>query len=326
MAITRPDTIPTVWASGETGIYLNYPIPQTGSGAGGVANWFLGFPPQTFGLGSIPPAGGDMNGVLNILSANLRWVNLGRAPIIDATLSTALGGYSAGSVIELDGLYGYVVSTVDNNTFNPNSGPAGNWAGFGGTLALSGNFSRAVTGTADAIVMNPVLPITTSRSGTRILFLAASTNTSAVTLDAGNGVVNLVNNANGPLAAGDIIAGSYYEAVYDSTWPAWLLTAPVPSQAGSTLFTGCHDVSGSRALGGGPYTNSTNKPMFVSVSVVNGGAAANLSGVVNGTTVVEQGQAAASALYAISFMVPAGATYTASVSSGGTIAFWTETY
>ena len=90
-----------------------------------------------------------------------------------------------------------------------------------------------------------------------------------------------------------------------------------------SLFSTQHDQTLSRVLGT-VYTNTTGKPMHVSVSVVNGGAASNLTLIVNGITQTEQGQASPGAVYQVSGIIPNGATYEATISSGGTLNSWVE--
>jgi hypothetical protein len=60
--------------------------------------------------------------------------------------------------------------------------------------------------------------------------------------------------------------------------------------------------------------------------VTNGGAASNLDIFVAGTSIATQGQAATGASYSVNGIIPAGATYKATISSGGTLNNWTEVY
>jgi hypothetical protein len=332
MSITRPATIQNAWASTASGGYINT-VPQTGSGVGGAANWQLGFPPTTFGVGAIPPNGADINGGLNVISANIQWTNAGMPPVFDSVLSAAIGGYPKGAVLCLaDGLT-YVISVVANNTANPNSAGVGplsgsNWFPFGGPLAGAGNTGYDFGSSANARVVAMPLPQTQNIPGTVGIIVSSYANTGAVTLNCGGGALPLLNNVGGALVANDIVVGMVYHVALHQSGSSWIILNPVTSQLNATalgLFAAQHIVTGSRVLGT-TYTNSTGKPMMVMVSVTNGGAASNLAGIVAGVTGVTQGQAASGAIYSISFVVGVGLTYSATISSGGTLLTWAETY
>lgn len=85
--------------------------------------------------------------------------------------------------------------------------------------------------------------------------------------------------------------------------------------SGGTLLTvgtpqTWQDVTGSRAIAGGPYTNSTGRPIKVSVYGTNSNVNGAMGGQVNGVTIAV-GSAASSVggNVSIQFDVPDGATY-----------------
>ncbi|NNM68926.1 MAG: hypothetical protein HKM00_02970 [Gallionella sp.] len=87
------------------------------------------------------------------------------------------------------------------------------------------------TGVANAyvIALNPAIAAYTN--GMVVRARVANANTGASTLNAGGGVVPLVNDVGSPLASGDLPAGSVFAAAYDSALNKFLITSLVPSQA-----------------------------------------------------------------------------------------------
>jgi hypothetical protein len=86
--------------------------------------------------GGVPPAGRDMNGILNQLSSHQVWLNAGMIYKFDATLATAIGGYKTGAIIQTDdGLSAYICVT-NNNSNNPNSVLTG-WMPYAGQALIN---------------------------------------------------------------------------------------------------------------------------------------------------------------------------------------------
>ena len=81
-----------------------------------------------------------------------------------------------------------------------------------------------VTGTADALVATYAVAPTLGE-GLRILLTAASTNaTTTPTLDVNStGATTIVQEDGTAVEAGDIVAGGYYDLVYDATNTVWVL-------------------------------------------------------------------------------------------------------
>ena len=126
-------------------IPANFPIPfASGAGAGyvraipeasqigiqnGAASLTDGFPPNCFipvEAGGSWPFGQDFNGVLQQITAWLRWLQAGAPVSWDSAFSTAIGGYPYRAVVASTVTPGLLWrSTVDNNTTNPDTGGAG---------------------------------------------------------------------------------------------------------------------------------------------------------------------------------------------------------
>lgn len=120
----------------------------------GAASFTDGFPPLTMtplAAGGVPPYGADFNGILNFLSAAVRWGQAGGRYPFDADFSTAVGGYPKGAVLAAAAGNGSWLNLVDNNTTNPDAGGA-NWAALGAGIAST---PQAQAMTDDTVLMTP---------------------------------------------------------------------------------------------------------------------------------------------------------------------------
>lgn len=120
----------------------------------GLASFTDGFPPLTMtplAAGGVPPYGQDFNGILNFLSAAIRWEQAGAPYFYDAAFSTAIGGYPKGTVLAATSGNGSWLNLVDNNTTNPDSGGA-NWVARGAGIATT---AQAQAKTDDTVLLTP---------------------------------------------------------------------------------------------------------------------------------------------------------------------------
>ena len=86
------------------------------------------------------------------------------------------------------------------------------------------------TGAANAYVVALTPAITAYTDGLQILIKIAHANTGASTINAGGGVVPLVNNLGAPFAAGDLQAGGVIEVMYVAAAAKFYVTSMVLSQ------------------------------------------------------------------------------------------------
>ncbi|MGJ0579058.1 hypothetical protein ACR71G_13415, partial [Xenorhabdus bovienii] len=108
-------------------------IPDTATEktkSGGNAAYDSGFPPSTMtpiSAGGIPPHGKDFNGLLNDITAALRYLQSGGLYTFNAEFCQAIRGYSAGAVVL--GADGKKIwwNTVDGNMTDPDSTAAAGW-------------------------------------------------------------------------------------------------------------------------------------------------------------------------------------------------------
>jgi hypothetical protein len=115
----------------------------------GAASLTDGFPPLTFtplASGGVPPAGADFNGILNAITAVQQWQSAGGSFTFNSAFSTSIGGYPKGAtLISTSGDTNWL-STVDNNTTDPDSTGSAGW------VSLDAYGIGAVTGLTNANV------------------------------------------------------------------------------------------------------------------------------------------------------------------------------
>lgn len=118
----------------------------------GAASLADGFPPLTMtpvAAGGVPPSGRDLNGILNLLSANTQWANAGGPATWNSAFCASIGGYPKGAVLESSGGQILWLNQSDNNTTNPDStdGSATGWVSLAayGVATVSGLTNANVT-------------------------------------------------------------------------------------------------------------------------------------------------------------------------------------
>lgn len=104
----------------EYGIKNPIPSASTGTYLASVAEGFPEITQKPIADGGIPPAGGDLNGMLNLLSQFYFFNQNGGRYTFDENVSTAIGGYPKNAVLWYSGANGttQVVSNIEDNTQN----------------------------------------------------------------------------------------------------------------------------------------------------------------------------------------------------------------
>lgn len=149
---SAPAQLVLPWGNGDSSKTNPIPVPSQQGITPGAASWTDGFPPlcaTPVSSGGLPPTKADMNGGLYQMSAVDVWSCAGGGYPYSSAFSTAIGGYPKGArVLKATGL-GYWLSTVDNNTSDPDTGGAG-WVSMSllqkqdGLLAQTASFTGRV--------------------------------------------------------------------------------------------------------------------------------------------------------------------------------------
>lgn len=141
MAVTRPVNLQKPFAN--TGGKNTIPNASQIGITAGLASYEDGFPPLTrtpLAAGGVPPFGQDMNGILFALSQHTLFMNSGGQYRFDNALSTALGGYDIGVVLQDNNGVNSYINILANNTTNFNTTPAAigvSWLPFSGPIVAS---------------------------------------------------------------------------------------------------------------------------------------------------------------------------------------------
>lgn len=134
--MTNPTLITTPFAeNGDKNI-----IPESVGANPQNATMQAGFPPitqQKISEGGIPPERNDFNGILNLYGQHIVHQNKGLSYEFDQAFADQIGGYPLGAELVLSDGLTKVVSTIPNNTSNPNSSMSG-WSLLSSSAIQSG--------------------------------------------------------------------------------------------------------------------------------------------------------------------------------------------
>ena len=168
--------------------------------ANGRASLTDGFVPLNFtpiAGGGTPYFGQDLNGILNQVSAGVRWLQAGGLPTYDATFAVAIGGYPNGAMILNAAKLQFNISTADNNLTNPDAA-AGVFTGVisGTNLTITGVTSGVVTvgqilSGAGITANTQITAMVTGTGGNGTYTVSASQTVSSTTITA-SGAANWV--------------------------------------------------------------------------------------------------------------------------------------
>ena len=293
----NPDLIPEPFAqSGDKN-----PIPLERAIADPVyrASWKAGFPPDTRlpkDVGGEAPDGLDFNGVLNILSQAVVFLQKGNAYQFDA----ALAPYPIGALVRSNDNLTTYQSTVVSNSNNPNSNMSG-WRVYNGSGFIVDNL--------------------TTNDGTKALSAAQGkvlqdNKLEANKVGAANGVASLDTNTKVPIAqlpnaSTTAIGAVQLNNTLTSVSTSQALTAAQAKVLGDRDFgigQTWQDVKSFRSSGI-PYTNNTGRPIQVH-AVLHDTNGAGLTVTVNGVDIINHPyDLPAGMFYPLSFVVPVGHTY-----------------
>ena len=214
MSLTVPSKISIPFAESGSRNVINANL-EAGD-ASNKATYTYGFPQITMtpkASGGLPPFGRDMNGILYSVTAMLQYMQAGGQYTYDASFAAAIGGYNQGALVQQADLSGLWVSTVDNNTSNPET------SGSGWMPLDSGSYSFNVT-TANITLTNgqaahPVLIVGGTLTGSRIIFVPTFRQIWTIINNTNRGSYTLtIKTANG---TGVTLSNSVEQVVCDGT-------------------------------------------------------------------------------------------------------------
>lgn len=146
---SQPKLLPIPFA--DAGSKQDIPNDSQVGIAAGRASYNDGFPPLTrtpLAAGGVPPFGTDFNGVLNDITAAIRWSQAGACYPFNTAFNSAVSGYPKGARIPNSSLDGFWLNTVDGNTTNPEN----TTAAITGWVPSDNYGSTAITGLAGTAV------------------------------------------------------------------------------------------------------------------------------------------------------------------------------
>lgn len=299
----NPDLIPEPFAqSGDKN-----PIPLERAIADPIyrASWKAGFPPDTRlpkDLGGEAPDGLDFNGVLNILSQAVVFLQKGNAYQFDA----ALAPYPIGALVRSNDNLTTYQSTVPNNSNNPNSNMAG-WRVYNGSGFIVDNLTtndsaKALSAAQGKVLQDNKLEANKVGAANGVASLDANTKVPVVQLPNASttaiGAVQL-NNTLTSVSTSQALAAAQGKALNDKMLGV-----------GQTW----QNVTSSRSVGV-TYTNNTGKPIQVMINH-NFGQYGSIT--IGG---IELPMADGDTYSFFNFVVPNGSTYRI---NNGAVVVWAE--
>lgn len=310
----NPDLIPEPFAqSGDKN-----PIPLERAIADPIyrASWKAGFPPDTRlpkDLGGEAPDGLDFNGVLNILSQAVVFLQKGNAYQFDVSMAP----YPIGALVRSNDNLTTYQSTVPNNSNNPNSNMSG-WRVYNGSGFIVDNLTTNDSAKALSAKQGKTL------QDNKIETTARGTADGVASLDANKKVpVAQLPNAS-TTAIGAVQLNNTLTSVSTSQ-AATAAQAKVLNEKMLGVGQTWQDMTLVRVLGE-TYTNNTTRPIFVSILVKGSASSADgLSIHVDDALVISLANFGENAHSQTTCIVPAGSTYRASATSAPlNVTMWSE--
>ena len=252
----NPDLIPEPFA--QSGDKNPIPLERAISDPVYRASWKAGFPPDTRlpkDLGGEAPDGLDFNGVLNILSQAVVFLQKGNAYQFDASLAP----YPIGALVRSNDNLTTYQSTVVSNSNNPNSNMTG-WRVYSGSGFIVDNLTTNDSAKALSAAQGKVLQDNKLEENK---------------VGAANGVASLDANTKVPVvqlpnASTTAIGAVQLNNTLTSVSTSQALTA-AQGKALNDMMLGVgqtwQDVTSSRSSGS-TYTNNTGKPIMISIIAI----------------------------------------------------------
>lgn len=306
----NPDLIPEPFA--QSGDKNTIPLERAIADPIYRASWKAGFPPDTRlpkDVGGEAPDGLDFNGVLNILSQAVVFLQKGNAYQFDASLAP----YPIGALVRSNDNLTTYQSTVPNNSNNPNNNMTG-WRIYNGSGLIVDNLTTNDSEKALSAAKGKVLQ---------------DNKLEANKVGAANGVASLDANTKVPVAQLPAASTSASGAVQLNNTLTSVSTSQAATAAQAKVLGDrdfgvgqtWQDVKGSRSSGV-TYTNNTGRPIEVFITILPTSDLDVHSVIVGGVPLLDGDLGFIGQTIPLSFIVPNGTNYT--VSSTTTISKWAE--
>lgn len=298
----NPDLIPEPFA--QSGDKNTIPLERAIADPIYRASWKAGFPPDTRipkDIGGEAPDGLDFNGILNVLSQAVVFLQKGNAYQFDASLAP----YPIGALVRSNDNLTTYQSTVPNNSNNPNSNMTG-WRVYNGSGFIVDNLTTNDSAKALSAAQGKVL------KDSKIETTARGVANGVASLDADTKVpVSQLPNAS-TTAIGVVQLNNTLTSVSTSQASTAAQAKVLNDQAFGVGQT-WQDVTGSRTLGV-IYTNNTGRPIYLFLS---GDFSAGSITIGGATIPFTDGNGYSSA----GFIIPIGAIYRL---NNGVFSTWAE--
>ena len=241
-------------------------LPTTPAGDN-TASYDLGFPPITMILksaGGLPPKGQDMNQILYELSSLCRWSSAGALNAFDSDFSTAVGGYPLGAVLISDDGATIYISTINNNTNDPNTSSAG-WSPLSDYLKMRESFT-GVVGQAVNQKMSVAIASASATFTADQVIVGESLSGKQYRLSSVNKTINLTTTGAGGMDTGSAPASGWV-AIYliynPTTDTSALLAQDVTSIIAPTVYGGTNMPAGYTASALVSVWRTTNSSLLL---------------------------------------------------------------
>ena len=307
----NPDLIPEPFA--QSGDKNPIPLERAISDPIYRASWKAGFPPDTRlpkDLGGEAPDGLDFNGILNIISQAVVFLQKGNAYQFDP----ALAPYPIGALVRSNDNLTTYQSTVPNNSNNPNSNMTG-WCVYNGSGFIVDNLTTNDSAKALSAAQGKVLQDNKLEENK---------------VGAANGVASLDANTIVPVAQLPNASTTAIGAVQLNNTLTSVSTSQAATAAQAKILNDqafgvgqtWQDVKSSRSSGT-TYTNNTGKPITVIVSIRDASVFSSVLVTVAGVVIIDVDDIGSQGTMPYTFIVPTGSTYSVNVNSN-TIRRWAE--
>lgn len=307
----NPDLIPEPFA--QSGDKNTIPLERAIADPVYRASWKAGFPPDTRlpkDVGGEAPDGLDFNGILNVLSQAIVFLQKGNAYQFDAIMAP----YPVGALVRSNDNLTTYQSAVPNNSNNPNSNMTG-WRIYNGSGFIVDNLTtndgtKALSAARGKALQDNKLEANKVGAASGVASLDANTKVPVVQLpDASTTAIGAVqlNNTLTSVSTTQAVTAAQAKVLNDQAFGV-----------GQTW----QDVASIRSSGS-TYTNNTGKPITVIVSIRDANVFSGVLVTVAGVVIIDVDDVGAQGTTPYTFVVPAGSTYSVNLNAN-TIRRWAE--